>query len=69
MSVTIKNPAGVVLANLARYSNLDAANGYQVRSFDLSAYRGQTVTVTFTMSEDFSLQTSFAVDKVSLVAQ
>jgi Zn-dependent metalloprotease len=67
--VTLKNPAGYVLANLGRYSNLDGANGYQVRSFDLSAYRGQTLTLTFTMSEDFSLQTSFTVDKVSLIAQ
>jgi Zn-dependent metalloprotease len=69
LTVTLRNPAGYVLATLGRYSNLDAANGYQVRRFDLSAYRGQSITLTFTMSEDFSLQTSFAVDKVSLVAQ
>jgi Zn-dependent metalloprotease len=69
LTVALRNPAGYVLATLGRYSNLDAATGYQLRSFDLSAYRGQTLTLAFAMSEDFSLQTSFTVDKVSLIAQ
>lgn len=69
LTVTLRNPAGFVLATLGTYSNLDAAPGYKVRSFDLSAYRGQSVAVTFTAAEDFSLQTSFAVDKVSVIAQ
>jgi hypothetical protein len=69
LNVTLSNPAGLLLANLVRYSNIDAAPGYQVRSFDLSAYRGQTVILTFSLFEDFSLQTSFTVDKVSLIAQ
>jgi Zn-dependent metalloprotease len=67
--VTVKNPAGAVLATLATYSNLNKAAGYQVRSFDLLPYKGQTVTLSFVMTEDFSLQTSFTLDKVSLVTQ
>jgi hypothetical protein len=67
--VTVRNPAGTVLGTLATYSNLDQAAGYQVRSFDLLPYKGQSVMLSFAMSEDFALQTSFTLDKVSVLAQ
>jgi Zn-dependent metalloprotease len=67
--VTVKNSAGSVLGTLATYSNANAASGYQTRSFNLAAYKGQTVTLSFAMTEDASAQTSFVVDKVSLVTQ
>ncbi|MFI9362871.1 M4 family metallopeptidase [Kitasatospora sp. NPDC053057] len=51
---------------LKTYSNADAATGYQQRTFDLSAYAGQTVTVKFTGTEDSSLQTSFVIDDTSV---
>jgi Zn-dependent metalloprotease len=69
LAVTLKNQAGVVLATLATYSNLNAATGYQLRAFDVLRYRGQTLTLSFVMTEDYSLQTSFTVDKVSLVTR
>ncbi|MFC8392654.1 MULTISPECIES: M20/M25/M40 family metallo-hydrolase [unclassified Streptomyces] len=53
---------------LATLSNADAGSGYVQRSVDLSAYAGQTVTLTFTGSEDSSLQTSFVVDDVTLLS-
>ncbi|WP_439381310.1 putative Ig domain-containing protein [Amycolatopsis lexingtonensis] len=56
--------AGVT--TLASYSNLDHATGYQLRTVDVSAFAGQTVTVTFTGTEDSSLQTSFCVDDTAL---
>lgn len=55
-------------ATLATYSNLNAAAGYVQRSFNVAAYAGQTVTVKFTGTEDYSLQTSFVVDDVTLQA-
>ncbi|CAN7723872.1 M4 family metallopeptidase [Duganella sp. LjRoot269] len=67
--VTVKNSAGTVLGTLATYSNANAASGYQIRTFNLIAYKGQTVTLSFAMTEDSSLQTSFVVDKVSLITQ
>ena len=67
--VTVKNPAGTVLGTLATYSNLNKAAGYQLRNFNLLAYKGQTVTLSFAMTEDPSLQTSFVLDKVSLITQ
>ncbi|MEU1450485.1 hypothetical protein ABZ474_57230, partial [Streptomyces mirabilis] len=53
---------------LATYSNLSAASGYALKSFNLSSYAGQTVTLKFTGTEDSSLQTSFVVDDTALNA-
>ncbi|MEV6349799.1 M28 family peptidase [Actinoplanes sp. NPDC051851] len=47
------------------YSNLNAA-AYTLRTFDLSAYAGQTVTLSFTGVEDSSLKTSFVIDDTAL---
>lgn len=51
---------------LATYSNLDANTGYAQKSFDVSSYAGQTVTLAFSGVEDSSLQTSFVLDDVAL---
>ncbi|WUR13979.1 M4 family metallopeptidase [[Empedobacter] haloabium] len=67
--VTVKNSSGSVLATVGTYTNLNAATGYQVRTADLTQFKGQTVTLSFAMNEDASLQTSFVVDKVSLLTQ
>ncbi|SFF55156.1 Zn-dependent metalloprotease [Duganella sp. CF458] len=69
MVVTVKNSSGTTLGTLATYSNANAASGYQIRSFNLLPYKGQTVRLHFNMTEDSSLQTSFVVDKVSLQVQ
>ena len=62
----ILNSSGTVLATLATYSNLDAATGYTQHTFDLSAYAGQTITVKFTGTEDYTKQTSFVLDDTAL---
>jgi len=51
---------------LATYSNLDKNTGYVKKSFDVSAFAGQSVDVAFTGTEDSSLQTSFVIDDVAL---
>lgn len=51
---------------LATYSNRNKGGGYIERTFDLSTYAGQTVALSFTAVEDYSLQTSFVVDDTSL---
>ncbi len=51
---------------LATYSNLNHATGYSQKTFNLSAFAGQTVTLKFTGTEDSSLQTSFVVDDTAL---
>ncbi|MET3133417.1 Zn-dependent metalloprotease [Oxalobacteraceae bacterium GrIS 1.11] len=67
--VTVKSASGAVLGTLATYSNVNQAAGYQVRTFNMLAYKGQTVQLSFAMNEDSSLQTSFVVDKVSLITK
>ncbi|MFD0568709.1 putative Ig domain-containing protein [Kitasatospora gansuensis] len=51
---------------LATYSNANAASGYVQKSFDLSSFAGQTVTLKFTGVEDSSLRTSFVIDDASV---
>ncbi|MER5479646.1 M4 family metallopeptidase [Streptomyces sp. NPDC002734] len=51
---------------LASYSNLNAATGYVLKSFDLSSMAGQTVTLKFNGVEDTTLQTSFVIDDTAL---
>jgi hypothetical protein len=55
-------------STLATYSNVNAATGYALKSFSLSSYAGQTVTLKFTGTEDSSLQTSFVLDDTALNA-
>jgi hypothetical protein len=66
MTVQILNSSGTVLSTLATYSNLNAAAGYQQKSFDVSSFKGQTIQVFMKGVEDSTLQTSFVVDDVSL---
>jgi Zn-dependent metalloprotease len=58
--------SGGSTTTLATYSNLNANNTYTLKSFNLNAYKGKTVTVKFLMNEDSSLQTSFVVDDTAL---
>ncbi|MFJ9823338.1 putative Ig domain-containing protein [Streptomyces sp. NPDC101160] len=51
---------------LASYSNLNKNTGYTQKTFDLSSFAGQTVTIKFNGTEDPSLQTSFVIDDTAL---
>ncbi len=66
LKVQVLNSAGTVLATLHTYSNLDHLTGYAQRSFSLSAYAGQKITLKFTGSEDFEFQTSFVIDDTAI---
>ena len=66
LKVQVLNSSGTVLATLATFSNLNAANGYQQHSYSLSGYAGQTVTLKFTGTENSSLQTSFVIDDTAV---
>ena len=66
LKVQIRSSSGSVLTTLATYSNLNAAAGYSQKTFDISAYKGQTIRVYLLGSEDFTKQTSFVVDDFTL---
>ncbi|MEU9098655.1 M1 family aminopeptidase [Streptomyces sp. NPDC048361] len=61
-----KLTAKIGSTTLATYSNLDKNTGYVQKSFDVSAFAGQTVSLSFTGTEDSSLQTSFVLDDLAL---
>jgi hypothetical protein len=69
MQVQIRNSSGTVLSTLATYSNLNKAAGYSLKSFNLIAFKGQTIQIFFTATEDSSLQTSFVIDDAALTVQ
>ncbi|MFH8342301.1 M1 family aminopeptidase [Streptomyces sp. AM6-12] len=51
---------------LGTWSNLDKNTGYVRKTFDVSSFAGQTVNLSFTGTEDSSLQTSFVLDDIAL---
>jgi serine protease len=65
----VRNSSGTVLATLSSLSNLNKATGYTQYTFDLSAYKGQTIRLYFTGTENSSKQTSFVLDDVNLNIQ
>ena len=66
LTVQVRNTSGTVLSTLATFSNLNAASGYQLHTFDLSSFKGQTIQIFLQGKEDFELQTSFVVDDFAL---
>lgn len=69
LTVELRNASNAVVATLATYSNLNAPGGYSLKSFDLAAYKGQTLRVYFKGVEGSQVATSFIVDDVSLLTQ
>ena len=65
-TLKVQVTAGGSTSTLATYSNLNANSTYSLKSFNLTSYKGQTVTVKFTGTEDSSLQTSFVIDDTAL---
>ncbi len=53
---------------LHTFSNLDKNTGYAQKSYNVGSFAGQTVTISFTGTEDTSLQTSFVIDDTALNA-
>ncbi|MES2015318.1 MAG: Ig-like domain-containing protein [Pseudomonadota bacterium] len=69
LKVQVRNTSGAVLATLATYSNLNKGTTYLQKSFDVSAYKGQTVRIYFEGIEGSTVATSFVVDDVTLTTQ
>lgn len=69
LQVQVRNTANAVLVTLATYSNLNKNSTYVLKTFDISAYRGQTIRIYFLGTEDSSLQTSFVIDDTAVNVQ
>ncbi len=71
MVVRLQNPtSGATLATLASLSNLNSTAGAWVLSnaFDVTAFKGQTVRLRFTVATDSSILTTFRVDDATFNA-
>lgn len=66
--VEVRNTSGTLLSTLATYSNVNkgTAGVYSQKSFNLSAYKGQTVRIQFRSTTDSSVTTTFRIDDASL---
>ncbi|MDG4811152.1 S8 family serine peptidase [Micromonospora sp. WMMD1120] len=62
LTVTLGNTA------LTTYTNLDRTNGYVEKTINVGQFAGQTATLTFNGVEDWSYQTSFVIDDVTISA-
>jgi hypothetical protein len=69
LQVQIRNSSNTVLSTLATYSNLNKTTGYVQKTFDVTAFKGQTIRIYFLGVEDSSLQTSFVIDDTSCATQ
>ncbi|WP_346960267.1 S8 family peptidase [uncultured Arthrobacter sp.] len=65
-TLKIQAVSGGVTTTLATYSNLNKSTGYVLKTVDLSAFKGKTVTLRFLGVEDSSLKTYFFVDDTSV---
>jgi hypothetical protein len=68
LKVQVLNSAGTVLSTLATYSNLNANDAYVQKTFNVSAYAGQKITVKFTGRETDTGggTTDFVIDDTAL---
>ncbi len=67
--IEVRNTSGTLLQTLTSYSNLDKGTlgvYSQKGTFNLLAYKGQTIRMQFRATTDFSLPTAFRVDDVSV---
>ena len=69
LAAQVRDTSGNILATLGTFNDSNAGTGYQVHTFDLSTYKGQTIQITFaaTLARTRSgTGTSFVLDNVSL---
>lgn len=69
LKVQVRNTGNGVLSTLGTFSNLNKGSTYVQRTFDVSAWKGQTIRVYFEGIEGSQVATSFLVDDVSLKTQ
>ncbi|WP_126602696.1 immune inhibitor A [Dictyobacter aurantiacus] len=66
LSIQIRNTSGTVLSTSQKLSDGSTTGQWQKSSFDISSYKGQTIEITFTGTNDSSNPTSFYVDDVAV---
>ena len=67
LKLTVRKPSGTILKTLAIYSNQDSSATYALQSFDMTAFRGKTIRLQWTGSENGSGHTRFLIDDTELL--
>jgi len=68
LRVQVRDASGHV-ATLQTFSNLQAAAGYSLKTFNLTQFRGQTIRIQLEVVEDNGSATSFVVDDFVIVIE
>ena len=66
LNVQVRTSSGTVLTTLQAITDGSTANSWQSASYDVSAYRGQTIQIAFVATAGSKLVTDFYVDDVAL---
>ena len=69
LTVSLRRPNGSLVKKLATLSNIDAAPGYRLKTYDLTSFKGQAVRIYFTAREDNGSLTSFVIDDVRIAVE
>ncbi len=69
LKIQILNSSGNLQRTLRTYSNLNKSSAYVKKSFDLSAFKGQTIRIRFYGTENGSKQTTFLIDGTRVVVK
>jgi hypothetical protein len=69
LKVQVRSTSNAVLGTLATYSNLNKGSSFVEKTFDLSAWKGQSVRIYFLGVEGSTVATSFVVDDVTVTVQ
>jgi hypothetical protein len=69
LQVQLRNTSGLLVKQLATLSNLNKNVGYTQKTYDLTAYKGQTIRIHCQGSENAGGATCFTLDDFSLTVQ
>lgn len=69
LRVRLRSATGQFIKTLKTFSNLQAATGFSLQTFDLTAYMGQAVRIELAAEEDNGSMTSFVVDDFAVLVE
>jgi hypothetical protein len=65
--VRVRAADGTLLKRFTTFTNLNAADGFTLQSFDLTPYKGRSIIIELEAREDSGSSTSFVLDDFAIV--
>jgi hypothetical protein len=66
LAIEVRSTNGQLLRTIKTFSNLQANDGYQMQTLDLSEFKNRTVRIQFVAREDQGSFTSFVIDDITV---